>query len=137
MLIKHNDLQSHNHMWSSSTYTIGQSSALNEILQNWENAMQSGEEIDLSNGSIEFINQYTLTREHEPAQNRIGAHPRGPNQLYHARKERMYNRISLNDIFEKDKTLLNIPHTIEKFVFPCLFYLHNVVILRKMQVVQY
>ena len=29
MLIKHNDLQSHNHMWSSSTYIIGHSCALN------------------------------------------------------------------------------------------------------------
>ena len=34
--------------------------------------MQSGEEVDLSNGSIEFIIQYTLTREHDPAANRVG-----------------------------------------------------------------
>ena len=48
MLIKHNELQSHNHIWSSSTFVIGHGAALNEILQNWENAMQSGEEVDLS-----------------------------------------------------------------------------------------
>ena len=33
----------------------------------------------------------------------------------------MYNRICLNDIFEKDKTLLNIPHTMEKVCFPMAF----------------
>jgi hypothetical protein len=36
MVIKHNELQSHNHMWSSSTFVVGHSHALNEILQNWE-----------------------------------------------------------------------------------------------------
>ena len=107
-------------MWSSATHVIGDVEALTSILNNWEDAMQSGEEIDLSSGSIEFIIQYVLTREHEPAANRVGAR-RGPNQLYHARKERMYNRISLDDIFEEDKTVLNIPHTIEKMCFPMSF----------------
>ena len=121
MLIKHNELQSHNHIWSSSTFVIGHGSALNEILQNWENAMQSGEEVDLSNGAIEFIIQYTLTREHEPAVNRVGAGEYVYGAKYAARKDKMYNRISLNDIFEKDNTLLNIPHTMEKICFPMAF----------------
>ena len=88
MLVKHEELQSHNHMWSSSTYIVGESHALNEILQNWENAMQSGEEVDLSNGSIEFIVQYTLTREHEPAQNRVGANTRYVKPTYRKKKRK-------------------------------------------------
>jgi hypothetical protein len=114
MLIKHEELQSHNHIWSSSTCIVGESHALNEILQNWENAMQSGEEVDLSNGSIEFIIQFTLTREHKPAANRIGAN-------YKQHKDKMYNRIHLRDIFDKDQTILDIPHTIEKVCFPMAF----------------
>ena len=121
-------------MWYSSTNVIGKGNALNEILQNWENAMQSGEEVDLSNGAIEFIIQYTLTREHEPVANRVGAGEYVYGGRYAARKEKMYNRICLNDIFEKDNTLLNIPHTMKKYVFQWLFYHHSVVILRKMQV---
>ena len=63
MLIKHEDLTSHNHMWSSSTIIIGNDEALRKLLEDWENAMQSGEEVDLSSGSTEFICQYVLTRE--------------------------------------------------------------------------
>ena len=33
----------------------------------------------------------------------------------------MYNRISIKDIFNKDKTLLNNPHTTEKVCFPMAF----------------
>jgi hypothetical protein len=55
MLIKHDDLISHNHMWSSSTHVIGNDEGLHGILDDWQNAMQSGEEVDLSTGSIEFF----------------------------------------------------------------------------------
>ena len=120
ILIKHDDLIAHNHMWSSSTHVIGQSNALNEILDEWENAMQSGEEIDLSSGSIEFICQYVLSREQQPRNTRrIGA--RHHTQTYAARKERMYNRVTLQDIFNKDHTLLEIPNTLEKVCFPMAF----------------
>ena len=72
--------------------------------------MQSGEEVDLSSGSIEFICQYILTREQEPANTRrVGARA-----AYKERKEKMYNRITIQDIFNKDHTLLNIPDTLEK-----------------------
>ena len=125
MLIKHDELISHNHMWSSSTNIIGNDEALNKLLQDWENAMQSGEEVDLSTGSKEFICQYVLTREHEPANTRrIGA--KHCTDTYAARKDKMYNRISIQDIFMKDKTLLNIPNTLEKVFFQWLFYHHNV-----------
>ena len=120
ILIKHNDLISHNHMWSSSTNIIGNDEALRKLLEDWENAMQSGEEVDLSSGSIEFICQYVLTREQEPANTRrVGA--KHVTAVYQARKERMYNRISIHDIFNKDHTLLNIPNTIEKVCFPMSF----------------
>jgi hypothetical protein len=33
----------------------------------------------------------------------------------------MYNRIHLRDIFDKDQTMLDIPHTIEKVCFPMSF----------------
>jgi hypothetical protein len=33
----------------------------------------------------------------------------------------MYNRIHLRDIFDKDQTILDIPHTIEKVCFPMAF----------------
>ena len=76
-----------------------------------------GEEVDLSSGSIEFICQYVLTREQEPANTRrIGA--RHVTDTYQARKEKMYNRISIQDIFTKDRTLLNIPNTLETVCFP-------------------
>ena len=102
MLIKHDDLISHNHMWSSSTNTIGNGAALNKLLEDWENAMQSGEEVDLSSGSIEFICQYILTREQEPANTRrVGA--RAYNPTYKERKEKMYNRITIQDIFLNKK----------------------------------
>ena len=107
MFIKHDDLISHNHMWSSSTNTIGNGAALRRILEDWENAMQSGEEVDLSSGSIEFICQYILTREQEPANTRRV----GGNTPYKERKEKMYNRITIQDIFNKDNTLL---HDFEK-----------------------
>ena len=82
--------------------------------------MQSGEEVDLSSGSIEFICQYVLTREQEPANtHRVGA--RHCTNTYGARKDKMYNRISIQDIFNKDHTLLNIPNTIEKVCFPMSF----------------
>ena len=124
MLIKHDDLISHNHMWSSSTHVIGNDEALHRLMDDWQNAMQSGEEVDLSTGSIEFIFQYALTRAHVPAAARVGARQKGKifaSDAYTARKEKMYNRISINDIFEKDKTLLNVPHTIEKVCFPMAF----------------
>ena len=70
ILIKHNDLIAHNHMWSSSSNIIGHGNALNQILDEWENAMQSGEEIDLSSGSNEFICQYVLSRRNEPRNTR-------------------------------------------------------------------
>jgi len=116
MLIKHDDLISHNHMWSSSTNTIGNGAALNKLLEDWENAMQSGEEVDLSSGSIEFICQYILTREQEPANTR-----RVGRRVYKERKDKMYNRITIQDIFNKDHTLLNIPDTLEKVCFPMAF----------------
>ena len=82
--------------------------------------MQSGEEVDLSSGDIEFICQYILTREQTPANSRrVGA--RRATETYQARKERMYNRITIQDIFNKDQTLLNIPNTIEKACFPMAF----------------
>jgi hypothetical protein len=88
MLIKHDDLTSHNHMWSSSTNIIGNDEALNKLLEDWENAMQSGEEVDLSTGSIEFICQYVLTHEHEPTNTRrIGA--QRSDKTYTARKDKM------------------------------------------------
>jgi hypothetical protein len=116
MLIKHDDLISHNHMWSSSTNIIGNGAALHRILEDWENAMQSGEEVDLSSGSIEFICQYILTREQEPANTR-----RVGRRVYKERKDKMYNRITIQDIFNKDHTLLNIPDTLEKVCFPMAF----------------
>jgi hypothetical protein len=82
MLIKHDDLTSHNHMWSSSTHVIGNGDALRAIIQDWEDAMQSGEEIDLSSGSIEFIFQYVLTRTHTPNQARVGAGERSHQYKY-------------------------------------------------------
>jgi hypothetical protein len=33
----------------------------------------------------------------------------------------LYNRISIDDIFNKDHTLLAIPHTIDKICFPMAF----------------
>ena len=113
MLIKHDQLTSHNHMWSSSTTIIGQGEGLHQILEDWENAMQSGEEVDLSQGAIEIIFQFVLTRNIAPNNNRVGA--------YKDRKEKMYNRICINDIFRKDKTLMDIPHTNEKVCFPMSF----------------
>ena len=120
ILIKHDDLIAHNHMWSSSSYVIGQGAALNQILEEWENAMQSGEEIDLSSASIEFVCQYVLSREREPSNTRrVGA--RHCTATYIARKDKMYNRICLQDIFYKDHTLLDIPFTNEKVCFPMAF----------------
>ena len=118
ILIKHDDLTAHNHMWSSSSNIIGQGNALNQILDEWENAMQSGEEIDLSSGSIEFICQYVLSRRNEPRNTRrVG----GKRPSYAVRKAKMYNRVTLQDIFNKDHTLLDIPNTIEKVCFPMAF----------------
>ena len=120
MLIKHDDLISHNHMWSSSSNIIGNGAALNKLLEDWENAMQSSEEVDLSSGSIEIICQYVLTREREPANTRrVGA--QHITATYKVRKEKMYNRITIQDIFTKDRTLLNIPNTLEKVCFPMSF----------------
>ena len=66
--------------------------ALNQILDEWENAMQSGEEIDLSSGSIEFICQYVLSRRNEPRNTRrVG----GKRPSYADRKAKMYNRTHL------------------------------------------
>jgi len=87
MLIKHNDLISHNHMWSSSTHVIGNDEALLAILDEWSNAMQSGEEVDLSSGSIEFIFQYALTRTHTAAA-RVGARNQKPSESYAYLKEK-------------------------------------------------
>ena len=82
--------------------------------------MQSGEEVDLSSGDIEFICQYILTREQTPTNTRrVGA--RRATETYRARKERMYNRVTLQDIFNKDHTLLEIPNTLEKVCFPMAF----------------
>ena len=89
MLIKHDDLISHNHMWSSSTHVIGNDEGLHGILDDWQNAMQSGEEVDLSTGSIEFVFQYALTRAHVPAAARVGARKKGeiyPSDNFAARK---------------------------------------------------
>ena len=129
MLIKHDDLTSHNHMWSSSTHVIGNGEALNAILQDWEDAMQSGEEIDLSSGSIEFIFQYVLTRSRTPNQTRVGAGSRCTQYQY--KKDKMYNRISIDDIFNKDHTLLAIPNTIDKICFPMSFISSQCRLLQK------
>ena len=75
MLIKHDHLTSHNHMWSSSTTITGQGEGgLHQILEDWNNAMQSGEKVDLSQGAIEIIFQFVLTRNIAPHNNRVGAY---------------------------------------------------------------
>ena len=86
------------------TRVIGNDEALLAILVEWSNAMQSGEEVDLSTGSIEFVFQYALTQSHAPAAARVGAGTRRPGQTfasdkYSYQKDKMYNRISIDDIF--------------------------------------
>ena len=104
-----------------STNIIGNGEALNKLLDDWENAMQSCEEVDLSLGDIEFICQYILTREQTPSNTRRVGASRIASATYIARKERMYNRITIEDIFMKEHTLLNIPNKIEKVCFPMSF----------------
>ena len=55
---------------------------LHGILDDWQNPMQSGEEVDLSTGSIEFVFQYALTRAHAPAAARVGARALNPCDKY-------------------------------------------------------
>ena len=57
-----------------------------------------------------------MTREQEPANTR-----RVGRRVYKERKDKMYNRITIQDIFNKDHTLLNIPDTLEKVCFPMAF----------------
>ena len=78
-------------MWSSSTHVIGNDEALHAILDEWSNAMQSGEEVDLSTGSIEFIFQYALTRGHTTAARVGGSRRPGqkfPSDTYAYKKEK-------------------------------------------------
>ena len=126
MLIKHDDLISHNHMWSSSTNIIGNNEALRKLLDDWENAMQSGEEIDLSSGSIEFICQYVLSRRNVPRNTRrVGA--RHLTNTYAARKAKC-TIVSLYKIFS-----IKIIHywifqiQSKKCVFQWPLFHHNVV----------
>jgi len=117
MVLFHPGLTNHGNVWSSATYAIGNDSALREILKDWEDAMQSGEEVDLSTGSLRMQFQYVLSQSTPPPPNRVG----GTKRTYHDRQTKMWNRVNIEEVFIKDKTLLQIPPTEQQLCFIMAF----------------
>jgi len=121
MILSHPGLTNHAHMWSSNTHYVGHNTCLANILTDWEAAMQSGEELDLSSDSFTLYFQFVLTHPHHPAPHRVGAR-RSIEDTYEQAKKKMYNRSKLECIFKEDKTLLNIPRIPDKGIcFPMAF----------------
>ena len=113
MILSHPGLTNHSHMWSSNTHYIGHNTALNNILTDWEAAMQSAEELDLASDSFILYFQFVLTHQRTPTPRRVGAR-RLREDTYQQAKKKMYNRCKLDCIFQEDKTLLNIPRIPDK-----------------------
>ena len=94
MILSHPGLTNHAHMWSSNTHYIGHNTCLANILTDWEAAMQSGEELDLSSEAFKLYFQFVLTNPHHPAPHRVGAR-RAIEDTYEQTKKKMYNRSKL------------------------------------------
>jgi hypothetical protein len=87
MILSHPELTNHSRMWSSNTHYIGHNTALDNILTDWEAAMQSAEELDLSSDSFILYFQFVLTQPHAPEPNRVGAR-RGREDTYQPVKKK-------------------------------------------------
>jgi len=58
IVIQHDEIYANNHYWGTPNMLC--SDAINELTARWEESMQSGGDVDLSNGSLEMIFTYTL-----------------------------------------------------------------------------
>ena len=121
VVIHHDGIYANGGSWGTPNLVV--SSALDEIVERWEAAMQSGEEIDLSIGALEMICTFTLTgpRRDNPdfpePEVRMGARA----VIHHQFKKRMFHRSVHDQMYTHSHALRKVPFTDGKWCFPMAF----------------
>ena len=114
--IGHSGLQKNGGHWGSLAYTVN--TALESIVEAWDQAMQSGTQVDLSEGALEVVCTFTLGFEGplplEPAM-------MGAEVDYHVVKKRMFVRSIHDEFYTQINALKKTPNTEEKLCFPMSF----------------
>eukprot|EP01040_Poterioochromonas_malhamensis_P011996 gene11996-13099_t len=121
--LKHDGIRANGGWWGTPDMPIvGEPGALEEWVARWSEAMQSGEEVDLSQGAIEFVFTYTLmgTSTSSPIQKgmRMGARSAGS---YQRNKKRMYVRSVHSQMYTQSLALRKVPMTEDEWCFPMAF----------------
>jgi len=127
VLVEHDELTKNHGHWSTQTYNFH--NCIPSILHDWELAMQSGEKVNLTQGTLTIICQFTLDRHNHPNiqhGQRVGA-----GRSYQDVKRKMWMRTDLDQCFINSKALLYIPQTIEKLCFPMAFMTAQCRLLKK------
>ena len=115
--VGHSGIEKNGGYWGSVSYPIR--TALESIVEAWDQAMQSGTPIDLSEGALEVVCTFTLgfagPLPTEPAM--MGAE----NRDYQTIKKQMFVRSIHDEFYTKIDALKKTPFTEENLCFPMSF----------------
>ena len=117
IVIQHDEIYANNHYWGTPNMICA--NAIPELIARWEESMQSGGEVDLSNGGLEMIFTFTFLD---------GAPIAQPNQFrlvgmrgVQTEKSGLYKRAIFSSFFTEEDSLLKIPFTEENLCWPMAF----------------
>ena len=123
--LKHDGITANGGWWGTPDMPIvGEPGALEEWLARWDESMQSGQEVDLSQGALEFVFTYTLmgastsSRATTRSMTRMGARTAGS---YQQNKKRMYIRNVHSQLYTQSLALRKVPITEDEWCFPMAF----------------
>ena len=120
--IRHEGILANGNMWGTPSIFIA--NALDQLVTLWDNAMQSGDMVDLSLGALEmyltftFYGQGPLVQAEAPYV-RMGARPRRGE--YEIIKKKMYYQNINDDWYTTTNALKKVPFTDENMCFPMAF----------------
>ena len=121
VIVEHDGIYANGGTWGTPNMIVGQ--ALDEMTARWDEAMQSGDEVDLSVGALQLICTFTLLgrartgRLFQPDEARMGARQ----VIYHQYKRRMYHRSIQEQMYTRSMALRKVPFTEGKWCFPMAF----------------
>jgi len=112
--ISHHELLKNGGHWGTFAYQVDV--CLDHFVRAWEEAMQSGDPVDLANGAFEMVCTFTFSTPIDVPPRAMGARP-----TYPERKKSMFIRQIHDDFYVYTVSLKYTPFTQENLCFPMSF----------------
>ena len=108
--VHHDGITANGGWWGSQNLPIG--NALPDFVESWNNAMQSGDYVDLSQGALEILFTFTFYGRGPPAAGlqRMGAkHVRDRDfDRYHQAQKKIYSKSIFSDMYTHNRSLRKV-----------------------------